>query len=303
MALPMRLVLLLVARVVLPACAHQLRGPSDIPDPPAEDPVKHKMQMNTASAKISALKVKSVYAANTAQGAAAQAATQKLKVEEIYIKAIDILPELKAIKKNAQYQAAKATEASKEGGAAVKKMQNAKKSILEKSKLAAVQRVRALLKNSYNDLSGWRHNVLSNPWQKGQVAAAKAAGPYFAMMGKFGANIAAYGLEASNMRSQSASDGANAKAMAAGAQAKRDAGEVIAAAQDDQMATALSTQSQQLAARADILDGQASDMRNVMPQYGGAAHMAAWNAEYAANPDSIPPPPVDPNFAYNSKGL
>merc|ERR1719213_1259273 len=100
------------------------------------------------------------------------------------------------------------------------------------------------------------------------------------------------------MKSAAAADAANAKSLAAGVKAKKEVGDVIGAAQDEQMAAALATQSQQLAARVSTLEGQIGTMRNVMPQYTNAAHMASWNAEYATNPDSIPPPPVDPNFAF-----
>merc|ERR1719502_1754784 len=102
------------------------------------------------------------------------------------------------------------------------------------------------------------------------------------------------------MRSQSAADAASAKSLAAGVAAKQEAGDVVAAAQDLQMAKALEAQSHQLAARASTLDGQASEMRNVIPEYAKGAQVASWNAMYAANPDSVPPPPVNPNFAFAS---
>merc|ERR1719446_321527 len=100
------------------------------------------------------------------------------------------------------------------------------------------------------------------------------------------------------MKSSAAADAANSQSLASGVEAKRGAGDEIGAAQDQEMAAALKTQSEQLAARGATLDGQIKEMANVVPQYAGAAHAAAWNAEYAANPDSVPPPPIDPNFAF-----
>jgi len=260
--------------------------------------VKHNLQINTAAAKISALKVKSVYATNSAQAAAAKAATAKLHVEELYVKTMNVMPELNAVKKLAQSQAARANEASKETHGFRKGMEKKVSEIMTDSKLLAVQAVKKLLKDKYNELSEWRHKVLANPWEQGQVAAAKAASPYFKTMGTFAGSMAAYGLEASTMAGQASADLANAKSLAGGVEAKKEAGDVIGAEQDAEMAKALEAQSGQLAARSATLKSQVASMQNVMPQYSGAAHVAAWNAEFTANPDQVPPPPVDPNFAF-----
>jgi len=288
---------LVCTQLALVACGYTLRG-IDVPDPPTVDPVKNNLQINTAAAKISALKVKSVFAANSAQAAAAQAATAKLHIEDIYIKTKNVMPELNAIKKVAKKQAEAANDASKDTVASLKGMEKQMKPVIENAKLLAVQQVKLLLKTKYKELSDWRHKVLANPWAKGQVEAAKAAAPYFKTMGSFAGSMAVYGLEASAMKGQSAADAANAKSLAAGVEAKKEAGDPIGAAQDQEMATALDMQSQQLAARASTLGGQIDSMKAPMQQYAGAAHMAAWNAEYAANPDGVPPPPVDPNFAF-----
>lgn len=245
-------------------------------------------------------RVKASLAVNTAQSAAAQAATQKLKAEEIYVKTMNVMPELEAVMKVAKDQAESAKEAGKESEKAMTGMEKQSKKIKNDAKLWAVEGVKSMMKQQYDNLSGWRHGVLNTPWAKGQVAATKAAAPYFAMMGKFGGTVAAYNLEASTMSAQSAADAANAKSLAAGVQAKTDAGDKIGAFSDQTMADALKIQSGQLAARAGTLAGQAADMTNTMPQWSLAARGAAWAAEYGANPDSVPPPPVDPHFAYAS---
>lgn len=256
------------------------------------------MQVSTAAAKISALKVKTAFASNSAQAAAAQSSTARIKVEEMYLKTKALLPELKAIKKVAARQSAAANAASKDTVKAAKAMEKQRKAVVESSKLLAVQQVKKLLKQKYHELSDWRHKVLTNPWEKGQVERTKAAAPYFATMGAFGGSMVAHGLEAGAMKAQAASDAANAKSLAAGVEAKRKAGDPIGAAQDEELANALKIQSAQLADRGATLDGQIASMSNVLPQYSGAANGAAWNAEYAANPDGLPPPPVDPNFAF-----
>jgi len=288
---------LLLARALLLTCGHTLRG-RDIPGPPVVDGVKNALQTSTASSKISALKVKSVFASNSAQAAAAQANTARIHIEELYVKTKNVMPELNAIKKVAKAQASAANDASKDTQNSYKAMEKQMKSVTENSKLLAVQEVKKLLKKKYHELSDWRHKVLVNPWEQGQVASAKAAIPYFKTMGSFAGSMAIYGLEAGAMKSAAASDLANSKSLAAGVEAKREAGDVIGAAQDQEMANALKIQSGQLAARGSTLDSQIASMKNVVPQYAAAAHGAAWNAEYAANPDGLPPPPVDPNFAF-----
>lgn len=294
---------LLLARFVLLASGHQLRGREEgdglvIPEPPLVDPVKNELQIGTASAKISTLKVKSVFAANSAQAAAAQANTARLNVEEIYVKTKAVMPELNAIKKVATKQAASANAASKDSVTAFKGMEKAAKPIIDKSKQLAVVEVKKLLKEKYHELSDWRNKVLTNPWEKGQVAGAKAAIPYFKMQGNYAASMNAYTLEAGSLRSQSNADKENAEKLAAGVEARKEGGDPIGAAQDQEMANALEVQSQQLAAKAGEMEGTVSTMRDVVPLYGSAANIASWNANYAANPDGLPPPPVDPNFAF-----
>lgn len=288
---------LLVVRAVLLTSGYTLRG-GEIPGPPQVDAKKNDLQINTAAAKISALNVKSVFATNSAQAAAAQANTARITVEEIYMKTKNVMPELNAIKKVAKTQAGEANFASKDTIASYKAMEKQMSKVVEDSKLLAVQDVKKLLKGKYHELNDWRNKVLANPWEKGQVAAAKAAKPYFGAMGQFAGSMAIFGLESGGMKSQAAADMANSKSLAAGVEAKRAAGDPIGAAQDAEMAAALKTQSEQLSARAATLDSQSAGMANVVPQYAAAAHGASWNAEFNENPDGVPPPPVDPNFAF-----
>jgi hypothetical protein len=291
---------LLLAQIALLAFGHSLRGLEE-PEPTARKVVdvgKNGIQSNTVAAKISTLKIKSQFAGNTAQAAAAQAATAKAHVEEVYVKTKSVMPELSAIKKVAKSQAAKANGASKDSQELLKAMQRQVNPVIEHSKDLAVQEVKTMLRERYSELADWRHKVLKDPSATGQVAAAKAAAPYFKTMGSFAGSMATYGLEASGMESQAAADAANAKSLASGAEAKREAGDEIGAAQDEEMSKALDTQSQQLAARGAALTRQIASMKIVLPQYANAAHMAAWNAEYAANPDSVPTAPLDSNFAF-----
>lgn len=264
------------------------------------DPDKNdlnQMQKMAADAKIAASKIKVVYAANTAMAAAAQARTAEYQIANTYVHTMAIPPELAAIKKVAEAHAAKAEEAVKTASGAYKDLEAIVKTSVVDSQKLAVAGVQQLFRDKYHELASWREHVLTNPWERAQVAATKAAVPYFKMMGSFGASMAGYGLEASTMRSQAASDAANAKALADGVEEKKKT-DPIGAAQDDEMAKALKLQSEQLNGRAATLEGQVASMQNAVPEYASAAHMAAWNAEYATNPDGLPPPPLNPNFAY-----
>lgn len=288
---------MLLAQLV---CGTKLRGPTTTYnyDPPPANLAKYQWQMNTAAVKISALKIKSVSAANSAQAAAAQARAEKLHIEQMYVQTYQVGPELQAIQKAATSQADSANAASKNTIAVAKQLTKEAKTIPNLAKQLAVEEVKSLLKEKYQQLDDWRNKVLTNPWEKGQVEATKAAQPYFKMMGNFGASIAETNFQAGLMRSAARGDESNSKALSAGIEAKREGGDVIGAAQDQEMAAALETQSNQLMARATALEGNAAQMRTALPGYANAARLAAWNAEYASNPDGIPPPPVDPNFAF-----
>lgn len=277
--------------------------PGSVPEnelPPFVPEAKTSMMYNTAANKISALHLKTAFASNSAQAAAAQASTARWKVEELYVKTAAVMPELIAIKQSAKTQAEQATAASKDTTASAKEIEAQEKQVVENSKVLAVQEVKALLLDKYHELSNWRNKVLTNPWDKSQRAFANAAKPYFQMMGHFAATTAAYNMEAGAMKSQAASDAQNAQSLAAGVEAKRESGDTVGAAQDEEMAKAMKAQSEQLAARAATLESQVTDMQHVTPEYAQAAHIAAWNAEYNSNPDGLPPPPtgVDPNFAF-----
>jgi hypothetical protein len=285
---------------VLPlAIGLHLRDPLDFTTPPRVDTEKLEIQTSTVATKLSALRVRSSNAANTAQAAAAQAVADKLKAEEIWMNIAYVKPELDAIQNRTQLHATQAAESAVTSQEAVANMTEQLKNVTEGSKLLAVQEVKVMLKEKSKALSEWRHSVLSNPWQRGQEAAAKAALPYSKMMGQFGQAMGAFGMEAQSMRSQATADAANAAELRSGVDAKNKVGDVIEAAQDYTMADALSTQSRQLSERASTLDAQISTMQGQLPAYSSAAHMASWNAVYAANPDGIPPPPVDPNFAFS----
>merc|ERR1719326_2127411 len=56
--------------------------------------------------------------------------------------------------------------------------------------------------------------------------------------------------------------------------------------------------SAKFAGAANALHAQANQMNRIIAEYIAAGHMAAWHAAYAADPDALPPPPVNPNYAF-----
>merc|ERR1719160_890758 len=118
------------------------------------------------------------------------------------------------------------------------------------------------------------------------------------MVKDFYKRIQEYQHEASGLMSQANAAAASSQALAGGAQGRANSGDVIGANQDLETAKALRAQGDQLAGAANTLQGEAKNMNNIITEYFPAAHMAAWRAEYAADPDALPAPPNKPNFAY-----
>merc|ERR550514_1628642 len=89
-----------------------------------------------------------------------------------------------------------------------------------------------------------------------------------------------------------------AQGLAGGAQGKFDGGDPVGANQDVMTANAMRTSSGSYASAAQALEGEAQNMNKWIAEYISAGHMAAWRAEYEADPDALPPPPVNPNYAF-----
>merc|ERR1719159_374148 len=89
-----------------------------------------------------------------------------------------------------------------------------------------------------------------------------------------------------------------ANSMAAAAQGTLNGGDAITANQNMMTANAMRKTANGLAGSAQALQGEATAMNNWIGQYIADAHMAAWTAEYNSDPDDIPPPPVNPNYAF-----
>jgi len=172
------------------------------------------------------------------------------------------------------------------------------KAAVDEAKVLAVTEVQKALIGSYHNLESWRSKVLVNPVDKAKRAGAAAAEPYFKMIGQFQARMGQYGAESGMLMGQAHNAVSQADAIAGGAQGKMDAGDVMGARSDLQAAKALQVQGTQMGSAAQALDAQVRDMNKIIPMYIAQAHQAAWIAEYKMNPDGLPPPPVDANFAF-----
>merc|ERR1719217_867610 len=162
----------------------------------------------------------------------------------------------------------------------------------------AVEEVKAGLTAKYKALEEWRSKVLDNPYERAQQAGIKAAKPYNDMIKKFYARIGQYQFEAANMMKKANALSSDAAGLSGGAQGRMDGGDVIGANQDINTAVGLKKSSQKYAAAASALHSQANQMNDMIATYVAAGHLAAWNAAYKADPDVLPPPPLDPNVAF-----
>merc|ERR1719321_1650808 len=63
-------------------------------------------------------------------------------------------------------------------------------------------------------------------------------------------------------------------------------------------ASAMKKTSAKFAGAANALHAEANQMNRLIAEYVAAGHQAAWMAAYKADPDALPPPPTNPNYAF-----
>jgi len=266
--------------------------------PPAVNPLLDKLASQSADAKIAAMKAKAVAAAARTQSAAAQAATFKLQAEKVEMQNNMKYPELEDHLKMAEVAAKKAVEASKVAVGAYKTTQDIAKTAIEEAKKMAIAEVQAELTRKYNQLEDWRSKVLDSPYERAQKAGIEAAAPYNNMIRNFYARQAQYQDVAAKMMAKANSLAAGSAGLAGGAQGRLNGGDAIGANQDLFTATAMKGTSEKYASAATALQSQASVMEKYIAEYTAAGHLAAWNAMYKTDPDALPPPPRNPNYAF-----
>jgi hypothetical protein len=275
-----------------PLCHARLR------DPPPVSGTLDKLASSTKDAKIAALKAKAVAAASRAQSAAAQASTEKIQTKQLEVQNKMKKPELDDALAMANQASKEAVASAKQAIAALEETRAMSKAVIADAKRLAVAEVKAELTAKFNSLQEWREKVLDNPYERAQQAGIKAAKPYNDMIKKFYARIGQYQLEAGNLMKKANGLAADATGLAGGAQGTMDGGDDVGANQNLNMAVALKKDSQKYASAANALHAQANSMNNMIAEYVAAGHLAAWHAAYQADPDVLPPPPVDPNTAF-----
>merc|ERR1719375_2118373 len=118
------------------------------------------------------------------------------------------------------------------------------------------------------------------------------------MIKAFYKRIGQYQKAARGMMGKANGMASSAQGIASGAQGRLNGGDSIGANQDIMTANAMRKTAGQLAGSSQALQAEADNMMKWIGEYTVAGHMAAWHAEYEADPDVIPPPPVNPNYAF-----
>jgi len=267
-------------------------------DQPTVSPTLDNLAQHTKDTKIAALKAKAVAAASRAQSAAAQASTMKIKTQQIVVQNKLKQPYLDDALAMANQASKEAVADAKKAIAALEETRALSKVVIADAKRLAIAEVKSELTAKYNSLQEWREKVLANPYEKAQQAGLAAAKPYNDMIKKFYARIGQYQLEASNLMKKANGLASDAAGLAGGAQGRLDGGDKLGANQDLNTAVALKKSSAKYAAAASALHAEANKMNEMIATYVAAGHLAAWHAAYKADPDVLPPPPVNPNIAF-----
>jgi len=285
----------LVFVLAWPLCCARLR---DLRGPPEVSGVLDTVAKNTKDVKVAALKTKAAAAASRAQSAAAQASTEKIQTQQLEVQNKMKKPELDDALKMATQASKEAVADAKKAVAALEEVRRLSKVAIADAKVMAVAEVKSELTNKYHSLEEWRSKVLDNPFERAQKAGLAAAKPYNDMIKKFYARIGAYQDVAAGMMKKANALAGDAASLSGGAQGRMDGGDTIGANQDLNTAVGLKKSSQKYAASAAALHAEANNMNKMIAEYVAAGHLAAWHAAYNADPDVLPPPPVDPNTAF-----
>lgn len=266
--------------------------------PPLVNGAIDSLQSGTSAAKIAALKAKAAAAVSRAQAAAALASTSEVHVEQLKMQNEKKKPQLADSLAVAKEATVEAVAAAKEAVAALAEVKAVAKTAVADARRLAVEEVKQELTNKYHQLEQWRSKVLDDPYTRAKKAGAKAAAPFNKMIKAYYGRIGQYQLVAGGMMSKANKLAAGAQSVAGGAQGRYNGGDTIGANQDIMTANAMRKQSAGLAGAANALQGEAKNMNQWIGQYIAAGHMAAWRAEYDADPDVIPPPPLNPDYAF-----
>lgn len=251
-----------------------------------------------ADTKVAAFNAKAAAATVRARAVAAQAAATATRAEELQVTNEAKKPVLEKDLGVATSQAIAANKAANGAVAALAQTKAIAATAVDDAKKLAVEEVKARLKDMYHRLDEWRSHVLNSPYDNARAAGKRATKPYNDMIRKIRGKIGNFQLQASTYMGQANSLENGAEGIAAGAQGKLDSGDVVGANQDLMTAQSMQGRAAAEASAASSLQAQANGMNHLIAKYVQAGHMAAWKAEYLADPDALPPPPQDPNYAF-----
>lgn len=266
--------------------------------PPIVNPDLANLNTEATQAKLLASGAAAATAVHQAQAAAARSGTSVMYVEQMNVGEQTKTADLKSMLASATARSAGAVKSVADTNRALKEVEAIAKAAPEQAKTLAVAEVQKFLITQYHELDEWRNKVLADPSEKARKAGAVAAEPYYKMVDTFYKRIQAYQAEAGSLAGQANNAAAGARAMSSGAEARIQGGDVIGGNQDYEMAKAIATQGRQLAGAAGKYQAEAVRMNKLIPQYLANAHAAAIRAGYEANIDAVPPPPLNPNFAF-----
>jgi hypothetical protein len=304
--MPQRATLALCLALAAPL-ASALRGrggvvqPEVVPPGPGLPEVDDKLdalENENFEVKTAAFEDRVVAAQARAEGSASRTKAVAMKVSQLVSRSAARGSALQALLKGAQAKAEQATKASKAASVAVASVEPLMAAFPSMIKEKAVAATEKMFEKQFSSLDSWREKTLHSTHQEAKLQAAKATAPYDKMLNVISTRMQSYQAQALAFAGQAHKAVAAAQAEAADAQAQQKSGNSVGAKQDLELARAMQAQGMQLSSAAQTMQAQAVQMNNLLPQYVAARQTAAARAEFDANPDSLPPMMMDPNFAF-----
>jgi len=268
-------------------------------DPPLlVNPRADSLETGSVGAKISGSRKRAVASLVRAQSAQARSNALEMYVEQVKLESESKTAILQDMASQATSQSTQAEAKSGQAVKAFKKMKSTEKSTIADARKLAVEEVQKLFSGSFKELGPWRTEVLRDTNKDANLKAAKAAAPYERMTNIFTDRIQGFLGQARSSAMQANEDFKESKVMAADAQRRMEGGDIIGANQELQQARSMQEKSQAMSERAKYLQATANTMNGQRSLYMSAAAAATNRARYDADPNSLPPLPLDPNTAY-----
>jgi len=265
---------------------------------PLVNPRVDVLEAGSVAAKLAGSRQRAVAGLLRSRSAKARSNELEMQVQQLVLQSQTKTAVLKDMSALATLHADKADIASSNAVKAFERMEAEAPTWPARAKELAVAEVQKLFTSSFEDLLGWREQVLRDPHADAKLSARKAAQPYKDMQNVFVNRMQAYAAEAKAAAVEANTATAKAGDIAREAQRKQEAGDTLGASQDMGLAKATVERGQQLAEYAKALQASAEGMNKQTGLYISAEHAATARAQYDADPESLPPLPLDPHTAY-----